>query len=215
MSTPPLTERQAQALDFIRRYMRDHHMPPTLAEIGEALSIQSSNGVYKLLQALEKKGHIEREKYVARGIRLVDEDPSAQGGELSLPVISRTPSHRPDRLRDRPEDHLTIDEHLLPAGSDPNACLLARLEDDGMYDDGIRRGDLALVEEMPQDELRDESLVGCILQEKILARTFSSSDGGYLHLDPSASHYSEKVFAPDDSDCHIIGPVRALLRMFD
>ncbi|WP_243665197.1 LexA family protein [Rhodothermus marinus] len=56
-----LTARQNEAYEFIRTYQRRHHKPPTLQEIGEALGIRSTNGVFKLLRALEKKGYLRRD----------------------------------------------------------------------------------------------------------------------------------------------------------
>ena len=80
----PLTQRQNEAYEFIRGYMDRHRKPPTMEEIGDALGISSTNGVYKLLRALEKKGWIEREKHAARGIQLTEEgqDPLGVGGDI-------------------------------------------------------------------------------------------------------------------------------------
>ena len=77
MSKEPLTQRQNQAYDFIEQYLDRHRKPPTLQEIGDALDIASTNGVYKLLQKLEEKGWIEREKHKARSIQLAgrEQDP--------------------------------------------------------------------------------------------------------------------------------------------
>ena len=47
--------------------MRDYRKPPTIKEIGQALGIRSTNGVFKLLKALEKKGYIEREQHAGCG----------------------------------------------------------------------------------------------------------------------------------------------------
>ena len=108
----PLTERQNQAYEFIRSYLRDYRKPPTLKDIGEALGIRSSNGVFKLLKVLEHKGYIEREKHVARGVRLVDadHDPFAlDEGVPSLLVVSRTASDQPETLRDRPTASFTVE----------------------------------------------------------------------------------------------------------
>ena len=52
MSKDPLTQRQNRAYDFIEQYLSRHRKPPTLQEIGDALGISSTNGVYKLLQKL-------------------------------------------------------------------------------------------------------------------------------------------------------------------
>lgn len=54
----PLTERQREVLEFIRSFIVQNGMAPTLREIGAGLGIGSTNGVSEHLWALEKKGAI-------------------------------------------------------------------------------------------------------------------------------------------------------------
>lgn len=69
--TTALTERQQEILDVIANHTRKYGYPPTIRDIGARTGITSSNGVNDHLQALERKGYIERDRYAARGIRLV------------------------------------------------------------------------------------------------------------------------------------------------
>lgn len=70
-STLPLTSRQRLVLDFIAAHIELHGFPPTLREIGEEMSIRSTNGVNDHLRALERKGYIEREPTLSRSIRVI------------------------------------------------------------------------------------------------------------------------------------------------
>lgn len=208
-----LTQRQNEAYEFIRRYARENRMPPTLQEIGDALGIASTNGVYKLLQSLEAKGWIEREKNAARGITVLEEvdDPfAASGGTPTLPLVLRAESDRPDALRQRPGGYLSIDPRLL--GSRPaDDCLVIRAGDDGMNGDGIRKGDLLVVEEQDWTDVSNGAVVGVVLQDRILARTLHFANDR-LHLRPADRHYTEEMFSPRNPACYVIGPVLALLR---
>ncbi len=51
----PLTARQEEILSWVKGFIREHAMPPTVREIGAAFEIKSSS-VFDLLQALERKG---------------------------------------------------------------------------------------------------------------------------------------------------------------
>lgn len=210
-----LTQRQNEAYELIRNYMRDHRKPPTLEELGDALGIRSTNGVYKLLQALEKKGYIEREKHAARGIRLVDDEPTdpfaLDGGVPSLPVVSRTASDQPERLRERPSGFLSIDDRLLRRARDPDACLIGRAGDDGMNEAGIRKGDFLLIEEMEWRQIDNGTIAAFLVREELLVRTFDFANGR-LHLRPADRHYTEETFPPADPGCHVIGRVIGLIR---
>jgi len=208
-----LTARQNEAYEFIRAYQRRHHKPPTLQEIGEALGIRSTNGVFKLLRALEKKGYLRRDPGAARGLHLLDsDDPFALTDEVpSLPVISRTASHEPERLRARPAGFLSVDPFFLPRGLDPDACLIGRAGDDGMSGEGIFKGDLLLIEEVPWRTLNNRELVACLVGELLLARRFVFANNR-IHLQPANRTYLEEVFPPDDPGCYVVGRIRAVFR---
>jgi repressor LexA len=214
MSKDPLTQRQNRAYDFIEDYLDRNNRPPTLQEIGDALDIASTNGVYKLLRKLEKKGWIEREKHKARSIQLTDQeqDPFRIGsGPPSLPIVSRTPSDQPERLRERPTGTLSVDYKLLRDARDPEECLLGRAGDDGMNEVGIQKGDLLLIEEMGWDDLANGIVVAALLQDQLLPRQYEFANRK-IHLRPSAAHYAEETFSPKDSDCYVIGRVLGLIR---
>lgn len=68
----PLTDRQAQTLAIIRASILERGFPPTLREIGEEMSIRSTNGVSDHMKALERKGYIRRHDLKSRGVELVD-----------------------------------------------------------------------------------------------------------------------------------------------
>lgn len=209
-----LTERQNQAYEFIRSYLRQHRKPPTLVEVGAALGIRSTNGVFKLMKALEAKGYITREQHAARGLRLAedDEDPfSLDGGTPGLVLVSRTPSDQPETLRSRPSGYLSVDPYFLRGARDPDACLLGRAGDDGMNGDGIRKGDFLIIEEVEWQGLQSGELAAVLLQEQLLARRFSFANGRF-HLRPADRTYTEETFAPEDPGCYIIGRITGLMR---
>jgi repressor LexA len=62
----PLTARQAEILEAIREHIAEEGRPPSHPELARALGLASTNGVYKHLMALEKKGAIELAPGVAR-----------------------------------------------------------------------------------------------------------------------------------------------------
>jgi len=209
-----LTERQNEAYEFIRSFMRKHRKPPTLVEVGEALGIRSTNGVFKLVKALEGKGYIKREPNAARGIRLVDadDDPYAlDDGLPTLPVVSRTASHAPERLRVKPRSYLSIDPYFLRGVGDLENCLIGRAGDDGMNGDGIRKGDFLIIEEMPWKELSNDTLAAFLVGEELHVRRFYYANDR-IHLRPADRTYTEETFPPEDPGCYVIGRIVSLVR---
>jgi predicted ArsR family transcriptional regulator len=64
-----LTDRQAQILDVIRKYVTSRGYPPSVREIGEAVGIKSTNAVHGHLARLANKGFIQRDGAKPRAIQ--------------------------------------------------------------------------------------------------------------------------------------------------
>lgn len=64
----PLTDRQAEILAYIVRFRARFGFAPSIREIGEEFGIASTNGVNDHLVALERKGHLTRERFLSRAI---------------------------------------------------------------------------------------------------------------------------------------------------
>jgi SOS-response transcriptional repressor LexA len=65
-----LTRRQTDCLDFIKGYIRENEIAPSVVEIGSALGI-AKQSVLDLLRNLESKGAIYRQRYRARTIVVI------------------------------------------------------------------------------------------------------------------------------------------------
>ena len=68
-----LTNRQREVYEFIRRTIKTRGFAPTVREIGDAVAINSPNGVIGHLRALIKKGLIVRQPHLSRSIQLVNQ----------------------------------------------------------------------------------------------------------------------------------------------
>ena len=66
-----LTGRQRSIFGFVQGRILARGVPPTVREIGTRFGIRSPNGVVCHLKALEKKGLINRDAALSRGIRVV------------------------------------------------------------------------------------------------------------------------------------------------
>lgn len=74
-----ITERQTQVLRFIVDYIAQCGMPPTLREISTRFGFASTAAARDHVLALVKKGALERDAAISRGIRIV-------GANADLPV---------------------------------------------------------------------------------------------------------------------------------
>ena len=58
-SAHQLTDRQAEILGVLQEYVAENGRPPSRPELAKMLGIASTNGVFKHLEALARKGAIE------------------------------------------------------------------------------------------------------------------------------------------------------------
>src|ERR1043166_6607062 len=84
----PVTARQRQVFEFIRRYLESNDQPPTMAEIGKQFQMTSPASVHSILSALEREGLIKRIPNVSRGIELKKGEPQENSGdEFEIPLL--------------------------------------------------------------------------------------------------------------------------------
>lgn len=67
-----LTQKQQRILDFIKAEIKTRQRPPTVREIMKHFGYTSPNGVSCHINALTKKGAIEREYSASRGMKVLD-----------------------------------------------------------------------------------------------------------------------------------------------
>lgn len=70
--TAALTKRQREAFDFIRGYIADNGISPTMGEINVGLGLRSRSGVLKLINRLVDRGAITKMDGRARSIAVVE-----------------------------------------------------------------------------------------------------------------------------------------------
>src|SRR6187455_2204586 len=134
----PLTARQAEILEIIRNYIAETGRPPSRPELAKLLGIASTNGVFKHLDALARKGAIELVPNAARGIRIL--------AESGLPLIGRVAAGSP---------MLALENHLGrypvdPSMFTPRADYLLQVRGLSMKDEGILDGDWLVVHRTTQ-----------------------------------------------------------------
>ena len=131
-----LTNRQQQVLDMISSFIEEYDVPPTRAEIAEAMGFRSANAAEDHLKALVRKGAIEIYPGASRGIRLL-----AEAEDPGVPVVGRVAAGEPILGEENIEDYVQLDPGMFY----PSADYLLRVRGMSMRDVGILNGDLLAV----------------------------------------------------------------------
>ncbi len=133
-----LTRRQREMLDNIERFIHRKGYSPTLEEIGEMMNLSSLATVHKHLQNLEEKGLIRRTWNHSRAIELTGKT-KVRGG--SLPLMGEVAAGYPIEAIENP-DPIEVPRDFIGR----RESFVLRVRGDSMIDDGIREGDLIIVE---------------------------------------------------------------------
>ena len=149
----PLTSLERRILDFLIEYLRKNTYQPSIREIGKRFSIKSTKTVSEYLQALADKGWVERDPSRSRGVRLI-------GVEMNAETVRVPRVHGAQNGDAEDDETLELDRRI--AGGNGTFCVA--MSGNGLVDDGIRHGDLLLVEPTEKAELEDGDLV-CYLPQ--------------------------------------------------
>ncbi|MCH8979983.1 MAG: transcriptional repressor LexA [Armatimonadetes bacterium] len=202
-----LTARQEAVLQYVVRYIQEIGYPPSIREIGENFGIGSLRGVTVHLDALQRKGYIERAN-TPRSIRITH--PAYQPGQkvTMLPLVGQIAAGEP----------ILADEHveaLVPVPSEMvrniAGAYLLRVRGDSMSAEGINPRDLVVVK--PQETASHGDLVAVLLGDEATVKRIHY-DKDRIRLMPSNPAYDPIELAEGD-DPRVLGRIVGLLRDYE
>ncbi len=145
----PLSPRQQHCLDFIAAWTAAEGRPPTLREIAAGLGLEQHSSAQRLVEALARKGWIERSDR-HRGLRLVQAGAPVPARAprpelLNLPLVGRVAAGAPILSDAHIDAVYAVDAALFR----PRPHFLLRVEGDSMTGAGIFDGDFIAVHRTP------------------------------------------------------------------
>src|SRR5688500_2000095 len=204
-----LSERQREMLEFIGQHITLNDRPPTNREIGQAMGIVSTGRVDYHLNALAKKGYLDREAHTSRGLRLtIAADPHPRRRVYHVPVQGLIAAGAPIEAISDPNDAIEVSGDF--AAQDAYAL---RVRGKSMIGDLIDDGDLVVIN--PTDTADNGDMVVALLTggasehgEATLKRYFR--ERGRIRLQPS-NQAMQPIYARPE-DVQVQGKVIALIR---
>ena len=201
-----LTARQQEILNFIREQIEEKGIPPTYREIGERFQIRSTNGVHATLEALRRKGYLEREPSISRGLRLKSPNRERTASRLkSVPLVGRVAAGAPILAEENIEDFIAVDETFF--GGEGYFAL--RVQGDSMKDAGIFNGDVVVARQQATAQ-RGDIVVAIIGDEATVKYYFP--EGDHVRLQPANDAYQPIVVRSEAEEFRIAGKVTGLIR---
>ncbi len=203
MKTESLTHRQRQVLHLIQRHVTEKGAPPTIRELREGLHLKSLRGVTVHLDALVRKGVIERSRQ-ARGIRVMGEE--APIHPITIPVVGRIAAGQPILAEQHIEERLSVDPRWIPGPG----CFAVRVHGESMINAGIRDGDYVVVR--PQPDAENGQIVAVLIEGEATVKRFYRERGGRIRLQPENPTMEPMFIHPGRTSVQILGKVVGLFR---
>lgn len=210
-----LSTRQQAILDFIHEFSLSHKYPPTIREIGKAADISSTSVVNYNLNILERKGLIERDRDVSRGIKLVGESLPPATNTFSVPVLGRIAAGVPipvpgSNFAILGDEAIEITRELLPVETKDIYALQVR--GDSMVDAMIGDGDIVVMQHQQQAHNGDLVAVWLKAEEETTLKRFFL-EKGRVRLQP-ANPTMNPIYA-DPKNVEVQGKVVLVIRRPD
>jgi repressor LexA len=168
-----LTTNQHRVLDFIQTYLEQNGVAPSLREIAENLGLSSHSSAQDYVEALIRKGALERRPQ-HRGLRPAQR--SRRPAANSLPLVGRVAAGSPIMSEGNIESTYQVDPSLFR----PHADFLLRVVGMSMRDAGIIDGDLLAVHRA--QTAHDGQIVVARLDDEITVKRLKHHRGHLLLL---------------------------------
>ena len=196
-----LTPRQKQILELIQDFIYETGMPPTRAEIANALGFKSANAAEEHLRALQRKGVLDLIPGASRGIQLKD----SLRDQMGLPLVGRVAAGSPILAEEHIETHYRIDPQLF----NPKPHYLLRVQGMSMKDAGILDGDLVAVHRTP--EVRSRQIIVARLNDEVTVKRYRQK-GSIVSLLPENEDFEPIEVDLKEQELVIEGVVVGVIR---
>ncbi|MDB5194175.1 MAG: polymerase subunit [Parcubacteria group bacterium] len=174
MNSESKTEQQKDKKDKIISFYHRHKRMPGYQEIMSLTGFKSKNAVYKLIQKLVEEGIVTKD---AKG-KLT---PSKILGEV--PMLGLVEAGFPTTMDEELTDTLSIDDYLV---EHKDFSYLLEVKGDSMIEEGIKEGDLVLVER--KGEPKDGDIVIAEVDGGWTMKYFKRK-GAKIWLEPANKKY--------------------------
>ena len=204
----PLTKRQQEIFDFIKKYSAKYGYPPTVRDIGKAVGLASSSTVHAHLANLEKAGLLRRDPSKPRAIELLDRATSgvvdavkSVVGPSGLPLVGQVAAGQPI---------LAGGEHRglrVGAGARGRRGGRVRPAHPRRVDEERRHPRGRLRRRAPQDTATDGEIVVALVGEDATVKRFFREDD-HVRLQPE----NENMEPIRSREVRVLGRVVGVLR---
>lgn len=172
----PPSEKQAKILKFIESEMSRNGRSPTYRDIAEHFGYEAVGTVQDHVRALVKKGYLQKQKGVARGLT-----PSYRESAIQVPILGHVPAGRPTEALEDIQGMLTVPSKWR------GELFALQVKGDSMIEAGIHEGDYVVIKR--QDHAENGEIVVALIDGEATVKYLEQRAGRYRLL-PANARYS-------------------------
>lgn len=184
-----LTPKQTQVLSAIQLLSSELGHSPTLEEIREHLGYGATSSVQVHLDALEKKGYINRAAYGHRNIRV-----STPQAQIQIPLVGNVACGNPILAEENIEAYITYPASKLRG--DQKEYFFLRAKGDSMDKAGINDGDFVLIKKA--SIAQDGQLVVALLGDGATIKKLETKQDYYVLQPESKNPQHKPIYVFED-----------------
>jgi len=206
-----LSSRQQKIIEFIRRFWKNYHYPPTVRDIVNGCDISSTSVVDYNLAILEREGYIRRHSGISRGIELVSD--TVGEAVRKVPVIGLIAAGKPIPVPSADTWDNTASAETIEVTEDVTRgkkdIYALKVKGSSMIDALINDGDLVLMQHTNTVE-NGETAAVWLKAEKEATLKKVYRERNRIRLQPANSLMQPIYASPDNME--IQGKVVAVIR---
>ncbi len=178
-----LSPKQRAILAFLRRFIREKGYPPSIRDIQEECRISSTSVVDYNLKALERMGHIHRDREVSRAIELLDGS-GRRTRTVSVPIVGQIAAGQPIPVPEGSVDYSDVVEVTEEMTGGRDGVYALRVKGKSMIDALVDDGDLVIMQQAASADNGDMVAAWLKREQEVTLKKFYR-EGGRVRLQPA------------------------------
>ena len=205
-----LGKSQQAVYDYIREYIQENSIPPTVREICSAVGLKSTSTVHMHLKNLSQMGLIRQNPSMQRSITLCNPPDKAPSTDLrEIPLVGAVAAGQPILAVENIQEMISLPTSFTHGANADEAFMLS-ISGESMIDAGINDGDIIVVHSGLKADNGDIVVARVSDDSVTVKRIFFEQDR--IRLQPENSSM-EPIYASYE-DVVIAGKVISLLRRY-
>ncbi len=176
-----ITKRQAEVLDFIKKYIAGNGFPPAIREICAGLGLNSPATVFTHVKNLENLGYLKSSNNKSRTIELLVENEYLEKDEsvVKVPLLGKITAGNPITAIEQPNEFFDLPVNLIPNNGE---VFTLHVSGESMINKGIYDNDFVIIKR--QNNAKNGDVVVAMTDEnEVTLKTFYK-ENNYFRLQP-------------------------------